>query len=386
MAEQYSAVSDPNDRTATFYISPVVFDRNANEVPLLVRTADIYWTAAGLSTMYEGSPTSIPTSVYTLPLTLLEDVGGWDTDYTAIGEDMHMYLKCFFALNGNLRSNVILAASSQCNVCSELKGLRGSVDGIRARYQQANRHLWGMLDTGFAIRLTVNMVAWKCTVWWTKLVGVLNRILRTHDRRIVLSSFETGSLDTQGSQRHRSRTIHYSNVRTLFRRLVEAHLVPLQMLVALAVPGIFQVVCSKVPIPYLLAMSLQICGILRILGMFLLLALVRRYNVYYRICTQLRAEDMREGSKRHPDCAEADNEFKAYPQIKSGVLEAVASPIVGLLFVSLPALQATIMQLFTIKLQYVVSAKPLFAKVASIQHAERGVMAEDSRRSHDEER
>lgn len=116
-------------------------------------------------------------------------------------------------------------------------------------------------------------------------------------------------------------------------------------------------------------MSLQICDVLRIVGMGILLALVRRYNAYYRVCNELRAEDMREGSKRHPECTEVESEFRAYCPVKSGFLEAAAAPLVGLLLGALPALQATVMHLFTIKLQYVVSAKPLFAKMASNQCA-----------------
>ena len=41
-------------------------------------------------------------------MTLVESVGGWDTDPGSIGEDMHMYLKCFFHLSGNLQVQIIL--------------------------------------------------------------------------------------------------------------------------------------------------------------------------------------------------------------------------------------------------------------------------------------
>ncbi|KAJ6114224.1 hypothetical protein N7486_000002 [Penicillium sp. IBT 16267x] len=52
--------------------------------------------------MYPGSRMAIPTSVYSLPLVLAEQVGGWDSDPTAIGEDMHMLLKCYFETAGDL--------------------------------------------------------------------------------------------------------------------------------------------------------------------------------------------------------------------------------------------------------------------------------------------
>ena len=110
------------------------------------------WASAGISCMSPGSEVVIPTSVYSLPLSLVEWVGGWDADSGAIGEDMHMYLKCFFRLSGNLTAQVIYAAASQCNAASSATGVRGYIGGIWARYQQAVRHMWGSLDTGFAIR------------------------------------------------------------------------------------------------------------------------------------------------------------------------------------------------------------------------------------------
>lgn len=114
--------------------------------------ADILWGAAGISGLYQSSTIGPPTSVYSLPLTLADKVGGWDTGRDAIGEDLHMYLKCFFALNGNLTTRTILAPVSQTNVSSGLKGSTGLIQDFKARYKQALRHMWGALDSGFALR------------------------------------------------------------------------------------------------------------------------------------------------------------------------------------------------------------------------------------------
>lgn len=142
----------------TIYVPPLVFDRNLHNVPLPVRTADLMWAGAGISSLYAGSTICIPTSVYSLPMTLVEHVGGWDTDPGAIGEDMHMYLKCFFALSANLEVRIVYAAASQCNVSSDERGLLGFFTGLQARYKQALRHMWGALDTGYTIRQTVSML------------------------------------------------------------------------------------------------------------------------------------------------------------------------------------------------------------------------------------
>jgi hypothetical protein len=148
----------PETATTTLYSAPIIFDRNAHNVPAIVRVADILWCAAGLSGLYSGSTIAPPTSVYSLPLELVDRVGGWDCDKEAIGEDLHMYLKCFFALNGNLTNRTVLSPISQSNVTGGgAKGLRGIYIDMQARYKQALRHMWGALDTGFALRKVVEL-------------------------------------------------------------------------------------------------------------------------------------------------------------------------------------------------------------------------------------
>ena len=74
---------------------PLVFDRNASSVPVGVRIVDIAWGVAGLSSIYDGSPVRIPTSAYSISVSLARLVDFWDADATAIGEDMHMALKAY---------------------------------------------------------------------------------------------------------------------------------------------------------------------------------------------------------------------------------------------------------------------------------------------------
>lgn len=151
----------PETANTTLYAAPIIFDRNADKVPALVRVADILWCAAGMSGLYSGSTTAPPTSVYSLPLVLVDRVGGWDCDNESIGEDLHMYLKCFFALNGNLTCRTVLSPVSQSNVTAggHGKGYKGALADIQARYKQAMRHMWGALDTGYALRQAVEL--WK---------------------------------------------------------------------------------------------------------------------------------------------------------------------------------------------------------------------------------
>lgn len=149
----------PETANTTLYGAPIIFDRNAHNVPAIVRVADVLWSAAGMSGLYSGSTIAPPTSVYSLPLELVDRVGGWDCDSEAIGEDLHMYLKCFFALNGNLTVRTVLSPVSQTNVSGggSKKGYSGLVMDMRARYKQALRHMWGALDSGYAMRKLVEL-------------------------------------------------------------------------------------------------------------------------------------------------------------------------------------------------------------------------------------
>jgi hypothetical protein len=103
-----------------------------------------------LSHIYEGSSVKFPCSAYSLSLKLARNVGFWDVGTDSIGEDMHMYLKCFFSTHGQLIVKTILSPASQCNV-------EGSNywDSIFARYSQSFRHMWGSLDIGYTIRRTI---------------------------------------------------------------------------------------------------------------------------------------------------------------------------------------------------------------------------------------
>ena len=74
----------------TIYVPPIIFDRNAHLVPTIVRVADLFWGGAGLSGHLPFDPITPPISVYSLPLPLIDFVGGWDAGSESIGEDLHM--------------------------------------------------------------------------------------------------------------------------------------------------------------------------------------------------------------------------------------------------------------------------------------------------------
>jgi hypothetical protein len=103
--------------------------------------------------MYPTSSVAVPVTVFSLPLSLLERVGGWDTDPTGIADDYHMMLKCYFRTDGDMVSHVIPIPASQCNISSDAGlGCRRTVMICWARYRQGLRHMWGALDAGYAVR------------------------------------------------------------------------------------------------------------------------------------------------------------------------------------------------------------------------------------------
>ena len=71
-------------------------------------------------------------------------VGFWDTGPEAVGEDMHMFVKCFLSTGGNLRVETIYSPASQLNVVGshhDEGGVVGWLSDMGARYAQGARHV-----------------------------------------------------------------------------------------------------------------------------------------------------------------------------------------------------------------------------------------------------
>jgi hypothetical protein len=118
----------------------------------------MFWSIGVMSNLYQESSIKIPCSAYSLSMHLAVSVDFWDTDEGSMGEDMHMYLKCFFATRGQLIVKSIFSPASQCNVesGSYRYNIANYVSGLSARYVQAVRHIWGTLDFSYALEKTVH--------------------------------------------------------------------------------------------------------------------------------------------------------------------------------------------------------------------------------------
>ncbi|KAJ0124302.1 hypothetical protein J7T55_005640 [Diaporthe amygdali] len=238
----------------TLYTVPIVFDRNAHLVPRLVRATDLGWSCAGLACYkrpgdYDGIV--FPTSVYTLPLSLVSSIGGWDTGPGAIGEDMHMMLKCYFATKGNLNIESIASPASMSNVTSGSTGLIGWLRNHKARYSQGLRHMWGCLDAGYALQKF-------CQMGLPSLYG--NAVYKLDKKNAKIgTNLGVGKVEVRGG---RVRSVWLRNA-VLSLRLFEAHLFPLHFLCILVASNSYSEQLSSSNASPILEIVLKLTGYAR---------------------------------------------------------------------------------------------------------------------------
>ncbi|KAK4614109.1 hypothetical protein CLAFUW4_08867 [Fulvia fulva] len=356
-------LENPDTNEICIYVPPLVFDRNLHHVPLMVRTADLMWAGAGISSLYGGSRIVIPTSVYSLPMTLVETVGGWDTGPGAIGEDMHMYLKCFFALSGNLKVHIVYAAASQCNVSSEAHGVYGYFLGLKARYKQALRHMWGSVDTGYTVRETVKMFGRHNNATKAN-ASVPLSAPNSNWTAFYTSTGLHKSLGHNGDcdQPLPPKPVNWYNLYTLYHRIFEAHFLPIHLATILTCSEIYSFFYPKFLVPTILHHALQLSGFCRLIGFCSMLTYFYHYERYHRLCVGLRKEEMRRAGLLEE--MEENDGFTPNVFLYIGLFEVATFPIGGFVMGAIPALQAVISHLFTDRLTYVVSLKPTKALAA----------------------
>ncbi|KAI9318533.1 hypothetical protein BX666DRAFT_1855477 [Dichotomocladium elegans] len=165
------ALAKADDPHLVLLAPPIFFSRNCFEVPAAVRVADITWSAMVMSNLGSTRGLAFPCSTYSLSLCLAERVGYWDTDANAIGEDMHMFLKCFFKTDGQVRTIPILVPINLTNVQTN----RGYMANINARFVQAKRHYNGVADVAYALKN-----AFSTSAPWLDRFIVCCKVLEAH--------------------------------------------------------------------------------------------------------------------------------------------------------------------------------------------------------------
>jgi hypothetical protein len=362
-------LSYPETASTTLYSAPIIFDRNAHNVSALVRVADIYWCAAGMSGLYRGSTIAPPTSVYSLPLEMADRVGGWDTDPESIGEDLHMFIKCFFALNGNLTCRTILSPVSQSNVAGEGgKGFRGVIADIKARYSQALRHMWGALDSGFAIRKGVEM--WQERKHTTRAFRPLH--LTNGDNSEIY--IPDNQLD-DGAEHYRESGVfsdvtqetikepHWEHIFYIYHRLFEAHFIPVHMTIMVVASALYVFVTDGNDDPYNLAWVFKLCNIFRTVGFMAAACYLFIYEGYHQICVANREKEMTNAGLAQGMCF-------SHRSWKKNMFDYALTPLVAPLYGSLPCAHAEIAHFWSLDLVYTVSKKVTRQRARSVTAAD----------------
>ncbi|KAK4240845.1 glycosyl transferase family group 2-domain-containing protein [Achaetomium macrosporum] len=351
-------IAYPDTATTTLYSAPIVFDRNAHNVPAIVRVADILWSAAGMSGLYKGSWVAPPTSVYSVPLELVDRVGGWDCDSEAIGEDLHMYLKCFFALNGNLTVRTILSPVSQTNVTGggRGKGVAGIITDVRARYKQALRHMWGALDTGYALRKLVEV--WKERKHTSRAFRPLHTSLNDASDNYV-PQVQIDGVDAEATPESgifsdvvtdTLKEPDWERIFILFHRLFEAHFLPVQMTILVVASTLYMWVTEGTPDVHGVAWIFTICNVLRTAGFMEVALYLFLYEGFHRICVDSREKEM-------GDAGLLKGMHFSRREVKTNYVDYVMVPLVAPIFGSIPCAQAQICHFWTLDLVYTVSKK-----------------------------
>jgi len=259
----------------------------------------------------------------------------------SIGEDLHMYLKCYFGVGGRLTSRVIYSPASQSNVASDGAGYRGWIKSIQARYRQAMRHMWGSLDSGFAIDQA----------------GCLaSRLMRNNPD----GPFPGPTCPSLMSM---SMLVH---------RLFEAHFLTVHLFILLLSGGIYQLFVSPKDTPPLILTSLNLAGNLRAGAFVLMLCGFFAYESYHNVCVRAREDEMRRA--------------QLYQRMRGDIskfgkrgfthwIQYIMFPISGIIFVTVPSILAQLAHFRTDKLEYEVSLKPsvMSSRLFELLDVEQGV-------------
>jgi cellulose synthase/poly-beta-1,6-N-acetylglucosamine synthase-like glycosyltransferase len=124
--------------------APIRYHGNIWEINPLMRLVNAYATAIELAYLAAWWWLPMPMSSYTLSMRLLDTSGYWDTD--VIAEDWHMYIKAYFARNGEVDLEPVFLPFLAYATTGE-----SLWETIKNRYQQTLRHAWGSKEVGYMI-------------------------------------------------------------------------------------------------------------------------------------------------------------------------------------------------------------------------------------------
>lgn len=142
----YKFAIDEN-RYRRFWQSPIFLYNNIWDVPAPLRVPTALGGLNHLSRLAQPLSVVFPQSCYSLSFRMADEVGHWDVD--VVPEDWHMFLKCFYATNGETKVERLFLPVYNDGVRSH--SYWGT---FRSHYEQARRHAWGCSDIPYALRNT----------------------------------------------------------------------------------------------------------------------------------------------------------------------------------------------------------------------------------------
>ncbi len=131
-------------RYLSFWQAPIRYHTNIWDINPLLRIVNAYSTAFELAYLAAPWWIPMPMSSYSLSLKLLDSSGYWDAD--VIADEWHMFIKAYFARDGNVEIERIFLPFSADATTGETLG-----DAIKNRYQQSLRHAWGSKEVGYIL-------------------------------------------------------------------------------------------------------------------------------------------------------------------------------------------------------------------------------------------
>lgn len=140
------AAAVPDAHSAVF-AAPTFFESNRYDVPTFVRAMDDLWCLGAAANIFSNSALGFPISNYSLSLQMLSEMGYWDVDYDAVGEDFHTFVKASVRLRREVRLVPIAVPMNNDDV--EGHDYRKS---LLARYSQSMRHALGISSTSYLLR------------------------------------------------------------------------------------------------------------------------------------------------------------------------------------------------------------------------------------------
>ncbi|KAJ3410902.1 hypothetical protein HDV05_003033 [Chytridiales sp. JEL 0842] len=391
-------VASAAERKVMMFSPSTIFDRNASGVNFMVRITDIMWSIGVMSNLYPASPVKFPCSAYSVSMDLACAVGFWDASPEAIGEDMHMYLKCFFGTEGKVIIKTIYSPASQCNI----EGTGSFWSGVSVRYTQAKRHLWGCLDSAYALRRT--------------LFSILTPRLESAVSESASTLKDKADPNGKGWGLKADQQFALSQLLVLFGRLFEAHIALGHFFVMMLLAGLL-IPASENPSPIALAywkavsgdgaltgstgvhpivvLTMEVCGWMRFFFLVPMIFLIRNYEKYHQWVGFDRWAISAASNPTNNTCSSSSQETSALPLAPppppmlttsripeaahvtrvpplglraqlasprgkwSNLLDWLGLPVAGLMFQGIPQCVVQLSQLWTDRLDYAVASKPV---------------------------